>query len=122
MHTCEKNHLKRPKIKQGITSKLNCILFNRLLSPVLLNKSGLAQAKAVNFNSNILNKCFSNYYQLRTWLVFCMDSHINYVTGSEKTHLSGIFYISRNTNLKYFSHCGSFLLESSYIKFTASVE
>ena len=33
--------LKRPKIKQGTTLKVNCILFNRLLSPVLLNKSGL---------------------------------------------------------------------------------
>ena len=41
------------------------MLFNRLLSPVLLNKSGLAQAKA-----NFLNKCFSNYYQVRTWPVF----------------------------------------------------
>ena len=70
MHTCEKNRLKRPKIKQGTTSKVNYILFNRLLSPVLLNKSGPERAKAVNFNSNFLNKCFSNYYQVRTWLVF----------------------------------------------------
>ena len=69
MCTC-KNRLKRPKIKQGRTSKVNYILFNRLLSPVLLNKSGLARAKAINFNSNFLNKCFSNYYQVRTWLVF----------------------------------------------------
>ena len=44
-----KNRLKRPKIKQGTTSKVNCILFNRLLSPVLLNKSGLVRAKAGNF-------------------------------------------------------------------------
>ena len=36
-----KNRLNRPKIKQGTTSKVNCILFNRLLSPVLLNKSDL---------------------------------------------------------------------------------
>ena len=28
-------------------------------------------------------------------------------------------YTSINTDLKHFSHCGSFLLESSYIKFTA---
>ena len=42
-------------------------LFNRL---VLLNKSSLARAKAVNFNSNFLNKCFSNYYQVQTWPVF----------------------------------------------------
>ena len=33
MHTF-KNRLKRLKIKQGTTSKVNCILFNRLLSPV----------------------------------------------------------------------------------------
>ena len=70
MHTCEKNHLKKPKIKQGITSKVNCILFNRLLSPVLLNKSSLARAKPVNFNSNFLNKCFPNYHQVQTWPVF----------------------------------------------------
>ena len=46
-----KNRLKRPKIKRGTTLKVNCTLLNRLLSPVLLNKSGLARAKAVNFNS-----------------------------------------------------------------------
>ena len=55
---------------QGTTSKVNCILFNRLLNPVLLNKSGLVQAKAGNFNLKSLNKCFSNYYQVRTRLVF----------------------------------------------------
>ena len=61
-----KNRLKRPKIKQGTTLKVNCILFNRLLSPVLLNKSGLVRAKAGSFNlkSTALNKCFSNYYQV----------------------------------------------------------
>ena len=65
-----KNHLRRPKIKQGTTSKVNCILFNRLLSPVLLNNSGLVRAKAGNFNLKSLNRCFSNYYQVRTWWVF----------------------------------------------------
>ena len=65
-----KNRLKRPKIKQGTTSKVNCILFNRLLNPVLLNKSGLVRAKASNFNLKSLNRCFSNYYQVRTWPVF----------------------------------------------------
>ena len=54
----------------GTTSKVNCILFNRLLSPVLLNKSGLVRAKAGNFNIKSLNRCFSNYYQVRTWRVF----------------------------------------------------
>ena len=61
-----KNRLKRPEIKQGTTSKVNCILFNRLLNPVLLNKSGLVRAKASNFNLKSLNRCFSNYYQVRT--------------------------------------------------------
>ena len=66
-----KNRLKRPKIKQGTTSKVNCILFNSLLSPVLLNKSGLVRVKPGNFNSlKTLNRCFSNYYQVRTWSVF----------------------------------------------------
>ena len=60
----------RPKIKQGTTSKVNCILFNRLLSPVLLNKSGLVRAKAGNFNLKSLNNCFSNYYQVQTRPVF----------------------------------------------------
>ena len=62
--------LKKPKIKQGTTSKVNCILFNRLLSPVLLNKSGLVRAKAGNFNLKTLNGCFSNYYQVRTRSIF----------------------------------------------------
>ena len=61
------NRLKRLKIKQGTTSKVNCILFNRLLS---LNKSSLVQAKAGNFNLKSLNRCFSNYYQVQTWPVF----------------------------------------------------
>ena len=65
-----KNRLKRPKIKQGTTSKVNCILFNRLLSLVLLNKSGLVRAKAGSFTLKTLNGCFSNYYQVRTWPVF----------------------------------------------------
>ena len=42
------------------------ILFNRLPNAVLLNKSGLVRAKAGNFNSKCLNRCFSNYYQVRT--------------------------------------------------------
>ena len=65
-----KNRLKRPKIKQGTTSKVNCILLNRLLSKVLLNKSGLVRAKAGSFTLKTLNGCFSNYYQVRTWPVF----------------------------------------------------
>ena len=69
MHTF-KNRLKRPKIKQGTTSKVNCILFNRLLSPVLPNKSSLVREKAGNFNLKSLNRYFSNYYQVRTWRVF----------------------------------------------------
>ena len=59
-----KNLLKRLKIKEGTTSKVNYILFSRLLSIVLLNKHSLAQAKAVNNSYNISNKCFSNYYQV----------------------------------------------------------
>ena len=42
-HAPLKNCLKKPKIKQGTTSKVNCILFNRSLSPALLNKSSLTQ-------------------------------------------------------------------------------
>ena len=64
MHTFQKNRLKRPEIKQGTTSKVNYILFNRLLNPVLLNKSGLVRAKVSNFNLKSLNRCFSNYYQV----------------------------------------------------------
>ena len=54
----------------GTTSKVNCVLFNRLLSPVLLNKSGLVRAKAGSFTLKTLNGCVSNYYQVRTWPVF----------------------------------------------------
>ena len=65
-----KNRLKRLKIKRGTTSKVNYILFNRLLSMVPLNKSGLVRAKPGNFTLKSLNRCFSNYYQVRTWPVF----------------------------------------------------
>ena len=41
------------------------------------------------------------------------------VTRFSKTDRIVTFCISRNTKLKYSSHCGSFLLGSSYIKFTA---
>ena len=78
-----KNRLKRPKIKQGTTSKVNCILLNRLLSKVLLNKSGLVRAKAGSFTLKTLNGCFSNYYQVRTWPVFA--EKVTYVTGFWKT-------------------------------------
>ena len=49
---------------------MNCILFISLLSIVLLNKSGLVRAKPGNFILKSLNRCFSNYYQVRTWPVF----------------------------------------------------
>ena len=78
-----KNRLKRLKIKQVTTSKVNCILFNRLLNPVLQNKSGLVRAKAGNFNLKSLNRCFFNYYQVRTWRVF--TEPVTYVTGFAKT-------------------------------------
>ena len=42
-----------------------------------------------------------------------------YVTRFNKTDRIVTFCISRNTKLKYSNHGGSFLLESSYIKFTA---
>ena len=55
---------------QDLVCSLGCILFNRLLNPVLLNKSGLVRAKAGNYNLKSLNRRFSNYYQVRTWRVF----------------------------------------------------
>ena len=42
-----------------------------------------------------------------------------YMTGSEKTQLSGIFYISRNTTFKYSSHFGSLMHNCRDAKFTA---
>ena len=42
-----------------------------------------------------------------------------YVTGFEKTRLSGIFYISRNTILKYSSHSGSLMPNCRDARFTA---
>ena len=42
-----------------------------------------------------------------------------YVTRFNKTDRIVTFCILKNTKLKYSSHCGSFLLGSSYIKFTA---
>ena len=93
-----KNRLKRPKIKQGTASKVNCILFNRLLSKVLLNKSGLVRAKAGNFTLKTLNACFSNYYQVRTWPVFARRVTYFiyvYVRMYICTYKTGI--VSRNT-------------------------
>ena len=86
----QKNRLKRPEIKQGRTSKVKCILFNRLLSKVLLNKSGLVRAKAGSFTLKTLNACFSNYYQVRTWPVFAWR-----VTYTYTEHYSDMnfFYI-----------------------------
>ena len=51
---------------------LTCVLSFSFISgrAVLLNKSGLARAKAGNFNLKSLNRCFSNYYQVQTRLVF----------------------------------------------------
>ena len=42
-----------------------------------------------------------------------------YVTGYEKTRLSEIFYISRNTSFKYSSHSGSLMPNCRDTKFTA---
>ena len=61
------------------------MLFNRLLSPVLLNKSGLAQAKV-----NFLNKCFSNYYQVRTWPVFAET--VTYIVNFNHGLLHAVLY------------------------------
>ena len=61
---------------------MNCILFNRLLSPVLLNKSGLVRAKAGSFTLKTLNGCFSNYYQVRTWPVFAEKVTYNLLLGA----------------------------------------
>ena len=44
---------------------------------------------------------------------------VAYVTGFEKTRLSGIFYISRNTILKYSSHSGSLMPNCRDTRFTA---
>ena len=43
----------------------------------------------------------------------------SFVTGFEKTRLSGIFYISRNTILKYSSHSGSLMPNCRDARFTA---
>ena len=45
--------------------------------------------------------------------------HKEYVTGSEKTQLSELFYISRNTTFKYSSHSGSLMPNCRDAKFTA---
>ena len=74
-----KNRLKRLEIQQGTTSKVNCILFNSLLNKVLLNKSGLVRVKPGNINLKTSNRCFSNYYQVRTWSVFV--DPVTYVHG-----------------------------------------
>ena len=96
-------------MKQGTTSKVNCILFDRLLSPGLLNKSGLARAKAVNFNLKILNKCFSNYYQVRTWPVFAET--VTYYKSSESSdNLKSERPIDLRNDIQYQGSPGNFIL------------
>ena len=51
---------------------------------VPLNKSGLVRAKPGNFILKSLNRCFSNYYQVRTWPVFAET--VTYYFISEKLH------------------------------------
>ena len=88
-------------MKQGTTSKVNCILFNRLLSPVLLNKSGIARAKAVNFNS-IFKKSVSLITTSANMAGFHRRSHItginieysNYAICSELTKHSQEYCIT----------------------------
>ena len=46
-------------------------------------------------------------------------SLLQYVTGSEKTRFSGIFYILRNTSFKYSSHSGLLMPNCRDAKFTA---
>ena len=50
--------------------------------------------------------------------LLCKQHYSLYVTGSEKTRLSGIFYISRNTSFKYSSHSGSLMPDCMDAKFT----
>ena len=49
----------------------------------------------------------------------CMHGETLYVTGFEKTRLNGIFYILRNTILKYSSHSGSLMPNCRDARFTA---
>ena len=65
-----------------------------LLSPVLLNKIGLVRAKAGNFNLKSLNKCFSNYYQVRTRPVFAETvtyihaySYVRLLINQKQSHI-----------------------------------
>ena len=51
--------------------------------------------------------------------VYDKHSDMIYVTGSEKTHLNGIFYISRNTTFKYSSYSGFLMPNCRDAKFTA---
>ena len=47
---------------------------------------------------------------------------ILYVTGFAKTVPNRTFGISRNTELKYSSHCSTFMLDCSHAGFTAEVQ
>ena len=113
----QKNRLKRPEIKQGTTSKVNCILFNRLLNPVLLNKSGLVRAKASNFNLKSLNRCFSNYYQVQTMHIFAEP--VTYMVEILRYKLHHPF--SHRLQRCYYSITGMFILLESVFWFKVIV-
>ena len=70
----------------------------------------------------IITKLLANDGLLLTLYLLVLFCNIcivcTYVTGSEKTRPSGIFYILRNTIFKYSSHSGSLMLNCS-AKFTA---
>ena len=56
---------------------------------------------------------------LRTTKLPLNINYLHPLTGSEKTRLSGIFYISRNTTFKYLSHSGLLMPNCKDAKFTA---
>ena len=71
------SHPPPSEIKQGTTSKINYILFNSLLSPVLLNKlSGLVRVKPGNFNLKTLNRAWSVFAEMVTFIRWCTTRNL----------------------------------------------
>ena len=83
-------------------------IYNFTLGPAALRLRCIYQA-------NPSCPCYNLY--IHTYIIYNIYIYI-YTTRLNKTDQIVTFCILRNTNLKYSSHYGLFLLESSYIKFT----
>ena len=94
------------------------------LSPLLLSVTRYLSSSHVSLQYSLLwKKVYAKWFYsiASSWPYssFTKADMNTYVTGFDKTRLRGIFYISRNTILKYSSHSGSLMPNCIDARFTA---